>query len=154
MRIEPYLFRQEQWIPRPIDEVFHFFSDARNLEQITPPWLGFKILSMSTASIEEGTLIRYRLRLHGIPFYWQTEILAWNPPNGFVDTQRSGPYKLWHHTHRFEAHGARTRMTDEVRYQLPFGPLGHIVHTIKVRADITRIFAYRRAQIDAQFGNA
>ena len=59
-----YILRREQWIPRPIDEVFAFFADARNLEEITPPWLGFRILAMSTGSIAEGTAIRYRLRLH------------------------------------------------------------------------------------------
>jgi len=96
-----YTLCREQWIARPIDEVFAFFADAQNLEKITPPWLGFKIISMSTASIEEGTVIRYRLQLHGIPFYWQTEICEWNSPHCFVDEQAEGPYKLWHHTHRF-----------------------------------------------------
>jgi len=96
-----FTLRREQWIACPIGEVFAFFADAQNLEKITPPWLGFKIISMSTASIEEGTVIRYRLQLHGIPFYWQTEICEWNSPHCFVDEQAEGPYKLWHHTHRF-----------------------------------------------------
>lgn len=61
-----YTLRREQWIERPIDEAFAFFANAHNLEEITPPWLGFKILSMSTVSIEEGTTIHYRLRLHGL----------------------------------------------------------------------------------------
>lgn len=121
MSSEPYTLRQEQWISRPIDEVFSFFSDANNLERITPPWLGFKILATSTAAIGQGTEIDYRLRLHGIPLAWKTEILEWDPPHGFVDTQRAGPYKLWRHTHRFEAEGARTRMIDEVRYELSLG---------------------------------
>jgi len=69
-----YILRREQWIESPIDEVFAFFADAQNLEEITPPWLGFKILSMSTDSIQEGTVIRYRLRLHGIPVHWRTNI--------------------------------------------------------------------------------
>jgi ligand-binding SRPBCC domain-containing protein len=144
--------RREQWIARPIEDVFAFFADARNLEKITPPWLGFKILSMSTDSIEEGTVIRYRLRLHGIPFYWRTEICEWNPPHCFVDEQTKGPYKRWRHTHRFEAHGSRTKMIDEVQYSMPFGLLGRIVHAVKVRRDVSRIFDYRRLQIDAFFG--
>ncbi|MFZ1086004.1 MAG: SRPBCC family protein [Terracidiphilus sp.] len=147
-----YILRREQWIARPIDEAFAFFADARNLEKITPPWLGFKILSMSTNDISEGTVIRYRLRMHGVPFYWQTEICEWNPPHCFVDVQTKGPYKQWRHTHGFEAHGNRTRMTEEVQYSLSFGVLGRIVHALKVRGDVSRIFDYRRLRIDASFG--
>ena len=146
-----YTLRREQWIDRPIDEVFAFFADAHNLERITPPWLGFKILSMSTNSISEGTVIRYRLRMHGIPLHWQSEIREWNPPQFFVDEQAKGPYKRWRHTHSFEAHGRRTKMTDEVQYQLPFGVLGRLVHAVKVRGDVYRIFNYRSHQIDALF---
>lgn len=147
-----YILRSEQWIERPIDEVFAFFADAHNLEEITPPWVGFKILSMSTEAIEEGTTIRYRLRLHGIPVHWRTDICEWNPPYCFVDEQTKGPYKRWHHTHRFEAHGSRTKMIDEVEYELPFGVLGRMVHALKVRRDVSRIFNYRRQRIDALFG--
>ena len=147
-----YTLRREQWIDRPIDEVFAFFADAHNLERITPPWLGFKILSMSTNSISEGTVIRYRLRMHGIPLHWQSEIREWNPPQFFVDEQAKGPYKRWRHTHSFEAHGSRTKMIDEVQYALPFGDLGRIVHALKVRGDVNRIFDYRRQRIDALFG--
>jgi ligand-binding SRPBCC domain-containing protein len=146
-----HTLRREQWIPRPIGEVFSFFADARNLEEITPPWLGFRILAMDPGAISEGTEIRYRLRLHGIPIYWKTEILHWNAPRRFIDVQRSGPYKLWHHTHRFEAHGGRTRMIDVVRYRLPFGILGRLVHALKVQRDVRRIFDYRRQRIGELF---
>jgi ligand-binding SRPBCC domain-containing protein len=144
--------RREQWIGRSVDEVFAFFADAHNLETITPPWLGFKILSMSTTSISEGTVICYRLRLHGIRIYWRTEICEWNPPHCFVDEQSKGPYTQWRHTHRFEAHGNRTKMIDEVQYSLPFGVLGRVVHTLNVQGDVSRIFDYRSLQIDALFG--
>jgi len=147
-----YIMRREQWIARPIEEVFAFFADAHKLEEITPPWLGFKILSMSTNSISEETVIRYRLRLHGMPIHWRTEIREWNPPHYFVDEQTKGPYKQWRHKHRFEAHGSRTKMIDEVQYSLPFGVLGRIVHAVKVRRDVSRIFDYRRFHIDALFG--
>ncbi len=148
-----YTLRGEQWIERPIDEVFAFFADAHNLEEITPPWVGFKILSMSTESINEGTIIGYRLRLHGIPIHWRTNICEWNPPYSFVDEQTTGPYKTWRHKHRFEAHGGRTKMIDEVQYLLPFGILGRMVHAVKVRQDVSRIFDYRRQRIDALFGH-
>ncbi len=142
-----YTLRQEQWISRPIDEVFAFFADPHNLEDITPSWLDFMIVSISSSSISEGTEIRYSLRLHGIPIHWRTEIRKWNFPYCFVDVQRSGPYKLWHHTHRFEAHGDRTKMIDVVRYALPFGVVGQIVHALNVRGDVQRIFDYRRQRI-------
>jgi ligand-binding SRPBCC domain-containing protein len=103
---------------------------------------------MNSSSISESTEIRYRLRLHGIPIHWRTEILHWNYPYRFVDMQRAGPYKLWHHTHRFESHGDRTKMIDVVRYSLPFGPLGRIVQASMVRADVQRVFDYRRRRID------
>jgi ligand-binding SRPBCC domain-containing protein len=147
-----YILLREHWIARPIDEVFAFFADAHNLEEITPPWLGFKILSMSTNSISEGTVIRYLLQLHGIRIHWRTEICEWNPPHCFVDEQTKGPYKQWRHTHRFESHGSRTKMIDEVQYSLPFGVLGRIVHAVKVRREVNRIFDYRRLQFDALFG--
>ena len=152
MSAKMYVLRREQWIARPIDEVFTFFADAHNLEEITPSWIGFKILSISTDAIEEGTIIRYRLRLHGIPVHWQTNICQWNSPFSFIDEQTSGPYKNWRHTHTFEAHGSRTKMIDEVQYSLPFGVLGRIVHSLKVRNDVTRIFDYRRQRIDRLFG--
>jgi ligand-binding SRPBCC domain-containing protein len=143
-----YVMRQEQWIPRPIEEVFAFFSDAHNLEAITPPWLKFRILQASSERMQEGTEIRYRLSLQGIPIHWLTEIRRWEPPFRFVDVQRKGPYELWHHTHTFEAHGDRTLMKDVVRYTMPFGVLGRIVHALKVRRDVEGIFAYRRAVIE------
>jgi len=151
MSLKVHTLRREQWIPRPIDEVFAFFADARNLEEITPPWLGFRIVAMDSGSISNGTEIRYRLRLHGLPIRWRTEIRRWAPPYRFIDVQRSGPYKLWHHTHRFEEHEGRTRMIDVVRYTLPFGVIGRIVHELKVRDDVRRIFDYRRQRIQELF---
>ena len=147
-----YILRREQWIARPIDEVFAFFADAHNLEEITPPWLGFKILSMSTDQFPKEPRFAIACDCTAYPFYWRTEICEWNPPHCFVDEQTKGPYKQWHHTHRFEAHGDRTRMIDEVQYSLPFGVLGRIVHALKVRRDVSRIFDYRRLRIDALFG--
>jgi ligand-binding SRPBCC domain-containing protein len=147
-----HTLRREQWVPGPIDQVFAFFADAQNLERITPPWLGFRILSAPSGPISAGAEIRYRLRLHGIPIYWRTEIRLWEAPHRFVDVQRSGPYKLWHHTHTFEACDGGTRMTDVVRYRLPFGPLGRLVHVLKVRNDVRAIFDYRRRQIEELFG--
>jgi ligand-binding SRPBCC domain-containing protein len=151
MSLKFHTLRREQWIPRPIDEVFAFFADARNLEDITPPWLGFQVLAMDSDSLSEGTEICYRLRLHGIPIHWRTVILQWKVPYRFIDVQISGPYKLWHHTHRFEAYEGRTKMIDVVRYTLPLGVLGRIVHAWKVRGDLRRIFDYRSQRIHELF---
>ena len=149
-----HTLRHRQWIPRPIDEVFAFFSDARNLEEITPSWLEFRILTPGPILIAEGTRIRYRLRLHGVPVVWETEIRRWMPPNCFVDVQLEGPYQLWHHTHRFEPCDGGTLMTDIVRYRLPLGIIGRVVHRLKVRRDVERIFDYRFRRIQEVFGGA
>jgi len=98
-----------------------------------------------------GTRIRYRLSLHGFPLYWTTEIRRWDPPVRFVDVQLSGPYQLWHHTHRFEPFNGGTRMTDVVRYRLPFGWIGRIVNALQVRRDVEKIFAYRNQKISEMF---
>ena len=149
-----HTLRREQWIPRPVDEVFQFFSDARNLEEITPPWLGFRILLPGPIRIAKGTRIPYRLSLHGIPLGWTTEIRQWLPPFRFVDVQLRGPYRLWHHTHRLEPKDGGTLMTDVVRYRLPLGIIGRAVHFFKVRRDVERIFDYRFGRIQEVFGSA
>ena len=93
--------------------------------------------------MRRGTLIDYRLKLHGIPLDWHTEIALWDPPDRFVDVQLSGPYKLWHHTHTFEPDGEGTVMRDVVRFALPFGPLGEIARRVLVQRDLDRIFDFR-----------
>ncbi len=142
-----HTLRRELHLPRPVAEVFAFFSDARNLEEITPPWLGFRTLTSGPIHIALGTRIRYRLSVHGAPLSWTSEIRRWNPPWRFVDVQLSGPYQIWHHSHRFEACDGGTRMIDIVRYRLPFGPIGRLVNTLVVRRDVERIFDYRNRRI-------
>lgn len=135
----------------PLAEVFDFFSDAKNLEELTPGFLRFRIRSVSTPQIAAGTLIRYRLSLNGIPFGWTTEIRTWNPPYGFTDIQLSGPFALWHHTHRFRAHNGGTQISDVVRYKVPLGFIGRIIESLKVRSDVNKIFQYRRERINQLF---
>jgi ligand-binding SRPBCC domain-containing protein len=129
------------------EQVFPFFAAAANLEQITPPELQFRIVPPLPVEMREGTLIKYRLRLHGIPFEWLTRISVWNPPHEFVDEQLRGPYRQWIHRHTFVADGDRTRMDDVVDYALPLYPLGEFAAPI-VAAQIRRIFAYRTSAID------
>jgi ligand-binding SRPBCC domain-containing protein len=147
-----HTLRREQFVARPIEEVFEFFSNARNLETITPSWLNFRILTPSPIHMHAGTLLDYRLKWHGLPIAWQTEIEAWNPPYGFTDVQLKGPYKLWHHTHTFQAQAGGTLMEDVVRYELPLGVLGEIAHAVNVRRDLERVFDYRVKVIGERFG--
>jgi len=129
-------------LPRPVDEVFEFFSDAGNLERITPPELAFQILTPTPIGIKENAIIDYRLRLFGIPFRWRTRIAIWEPVSQFVDEQIRGPYRIWKHQHTFEAEGERTRMTDRVEYGLPLQPAGELAMPL-VRWQLERIFRYR-----------
>lgn len=149
----PYFLRREQWIPQPIEDVFAFFADARNLEEITPAFLGFRILSPKPIDMRPGARIQYRLRWHGLALRWLTEIQTWNPPNEFVDVQVQGPYRLWHHTHRFEAVDGETLMRDMVRYVLPFGLLGQLAHAWVVKSDLEAIFDYRALKVSEIFGS-
>jgi ligand-binding SRPBCC domain-containing protein len=135
---------REQRLPDPPADVFPFFADAANLEAITPPWLGFRIVSPRPIEMRAGTLIEYRLKLHRLPIAWLTRIEEWVPGERFVDAQLNGPYKLWHHTHEFVNDGAGgTVMRDTVRYALPLGPLGEIAHRLFVARDLAAIFDFR-----------
>lgn len=141
------LLDREQLVPRPVDEVFEFFSAARNLERLTPLWLRFEVLTPEPIQMRAGTRIEYRLRLHGLPLRWVSRIERWEPRRAFVDRQIRGPYRLWHHTHQFEPHDGGTLVRDYVRYALPLGPLGEIAHGLVVQRDLERIFAFRHNAI-------
>lgn len=142
------VFRAEQRIARPLPEVFDFFSRAANLELITPPWLSFSIVGREPAEVTPGTVIPYRLRLHGIPLIWVSQIEQFEPMRMFVDRQLIGPYRQWLHRHEFEADGEHTLIRDEVQYELPLGRLGARAGLPFVRRDVARIFAYRRDTIE------
>ena len=114
-------------------EVFEFFSNAENLNRITPPELGFEILSRLPVKMKKGAVIDYKLRLNGFPFKWKTEIIEWNPPFSFTDSQISGPYKMWVHEHNFEEINGSTKMTDKVNYISPGGIFEFIPHNLFIK---------------------
>lgn len=149
-----YVHEAAKWIPFKKDQVFPFFCEAKNLEVITPPWLNFRIQKLSTKEIEEGTLIDYKLKIKGVPVRWRTKISSWQPMECFVDEQLKGPYKLWHHTHRFTTIDNGTLMTDRVVYQMPFGVLGDFVRLVMVHKDVKTIFGYRSKVIEGLFRTA
>ncbi len=142
-------YRSELWLPRSVENVFPFFADARNLERITPAWLNFTVLTPEPIMMNVGTLIDYRLRIHGIPVRWRTRINAWEPMKRFVDEQLRGPYRQWVHEHIFEPRDGGTLARDVVRYNL-WG--GSLVHELFVRRDVKRIFAYRSNRLREIFG--
>lgn len=135
-----------------LEDVFAFFQDASNLQRLTPPWVDFAIVSALPIEMKVGALIDYRIRVRGFWMNWRTRISDWEPNRRFVDEQLRGPYKQWIHEHRFEAIEGGTRMTDFVRYVLPFGILGALFAPIVIR-DIERIFAYRRDEVVRIFGS-
>jgi ligand-binding SRPBCC domain-containing protein len=138
-----HVLQRTQRLPGAPEAVFPFFADALNLERITPAWLGFRVLTPGPIEMTRGTLIEYRLKLHGVPIRWLTRNETWEPPVRFVDVQVRGPYRLWHHTHSFEPDGDGTLMRDSVRYALPFGPLGELARRAFVARDLRRIFDFR-----------
>jgi len=89
--MKEFTLHTELWLPRSRGEIFPFFAEARNLEAITPPWLRFEVLTPAPVEMRRGTLIDYRLRVHGVPICWRTEIAEWEPLWRFVDVQRRGP---------------------------------------------------------------
>ena len=135
---------REQRVDASLESTFAIFANAANLEAITPPWLGFRIISELPIEMRQGTLISYRIALHRVPVRWTTRIEVWEPPHRFVDMQLSGPYALWHHTHEFESDGNGAVIRDRVRYRIAFGPVGSVALRLFVRRDLEKIFDYRR----------
>jgi ligand-binding SRPBCC domain-containing protein len=144
-----HIFEAEQWLPRSHTDLFGFFADAGNLEALTPASLRFEILTPRPIEMRVGTLIDYRLRIHGIPVRWRTEITAWEPPRRFADSQLRGPYRLWLHEHTFIPERGGTSVRDRVQYAA-WG--GGLVHRWLIRPDLDRIFAFRSEVLKKMFG--
>lgn len=148
-----HVLHSSQIIHANIERAWDFFSDPRNLSQITPPELGFEVLSDLPERIHSGMMIEYRVRpLLGIPVRWLTEITHVEDGKRFVDEQRIGPYRIWHHEHHFKAlDNGRVEITDCVTYVLPFGPLGNLAHPVLVKPQLAKIFAFREQAVNEIF---
>mgnify|MGYP006138579493 CR=1 FL=1 len=141
----------EQWVPQPVDKVFEFFSDPKNLEILTPGFLHFKIVKASHPKAQEGTIVDYRLKLHSIPLRWQSQITGWVPDKRFSDLQTRGPYTFWHHIHEFYESKGGTVIRDNVAYKLPGWVAGDILAHAYIKKDLEKIFIFRRQQIEKLF---
>lgn len=146
------LFRQTL-INAPINEVFGFFAKAENLNRITPENLQFHILPPLPSLMYKGLFINYKIKLHGIPMKWKTEITHWNPPFAFQDTQVKGPYLLWKHLHVFDSLDDYTLMTDKVYYRIPGMFLEPMINRFFVNHKLQEIFDYREQAIKKIFSD-
>lgn len=148
-----HTLKQEQVLPITLEEAWDFFSSPSNLDAITPDELGFKIISEELGAMHEGQIITYKVKVAPLIWLtWVTEIKAVEEQKAFVDEQRFGPYRFWHHRHSFERVEGGVKMTDLVHYGLPFGPFGAIAHMLFVRRKLEYIFGFRREILEKRFG--
>jgi ligand-binding SRPBCC domain-containing protein len=139
-----HVFEREQILPVSTEEAWAFFSTPKNLAAITPPDAGFQMLTGSDEPLHDGQILTYRIRLAPlVRVSWVTEIKSVEPGQSFVDEQRFGPFKFWHHRHVFAPVEGGTRILDRVHYAMPFGPIGEIVHALSVRRKLERVFRHR-----------
>ncbi len=145
-----YTLQRTQIVPMPLEQCWAFFSNPRNLSQITPPSLGFRVRSELPAEIHPGLMIRYTVSpLFNLQMTWLTEITQVQRPGYFVDEQRVGPYRVWHHEHFFRAiDDAQSEVRDLVHYVPPLGPLGAVLNKLAIRPQLDRIFNFRTAQLE------
>jgi ligand-binding SRPBCC domain-containing protein len=147
-----YQLHRKQFLPISIEEAWSFFSSPKNLQTITPAYMGFVIKSGADSAMYAGQLITYTVSpVLGIPMGWVTEITHVDSPNYFVDNQRFGPYAMWHHKHFFKAVENGVEMEDIVDYKLPLGFLGSIAHALFVKNKLNQIFDYREKKLTELF---
>ncbi|HPN33575.1 MAG TPA: SRPBCC family protein [bacterium] len=150
-----HTLRRQQVVRASLEEVWDFFSTPRNLDALTPDELSFRIVGEIAETMYEGQIIEYRVRfIKGIWSRWVTEITHVRDKSFFVDEQRLGPYKLWHHEHHFIPEGDGVRLVDRITYVIGFGFLGDLVDRLWVHRKLARIFDYRQEKTATLFGFA
>ncbi len=139
-----YQLKRTQFIRTDLKTAWDFFSSPGNLKKITPDYMGFDVKTELPEKMYEGLMIEYTVKpLLGIPMNWITEIKTVKELEFFVDEQRKGPYKIWHHEHHFKEVDGGVEMTDIVSYELPLGILGRIMHPFLVQKKLEEIFDFR-----------
>lgn len=147
-----YQLKTKQFLPISIDKAWEFFSNPNNLSKITPPWLNFEVTSQLENKVYAGMIITYKVRpLLNIPITWVTEITHVREPNFFVDEQRFGPYKFWHHQHIFKKVDGGIEMEDIISYAVPFGFVGIIINRLIISEKINEIFSFRKEKLTELF---
>jgi ligand-binding SRPBCC domain-containing protein len=148
-----YRLERSQRLAIPRDQAWTFFSDPRNLPRITPPWMAFRITNRLAERMHPGMIITYQVRvLPGLAVDWVTEITHVGEPEFFVDEQRFGPYRFWHHQHHFREIPGGTEVQDVVHYALPLDPAGRLVRQWLVAPRLERIFDFRSGVLRRRFG--
>jgi len=149
-----YTLQHTQKIPVPINKAWDFISSPLNLQLITPPYMGFKVISPGLPEkMYPGMMIQYKVSpLLGIPLTWVSEISQVQEFEFFVDEQRVGPYALWHHQHHLAEINGGVLMTDIVNYKPPFGILGNLANSLLIKKQLRAIFEYRRTKLEELFG--
>ena len=149
-----YTLKTVQQIPIPLEEAWDFFSNPANLQKITPVNMSFKTISKYHGEkMYPGQIIEYKVKpVLGIPLYWMTEITHVKDQEYFIDEQRCGPYRMWHHQHHFKSIDGGVEMTDIVHYKLPLWILGEIANTLFVKRQLNQIFDYRYKKVEELFG--
>ena len=147
--------KQSQTLPVDRKVLWEFISVPQNLNKITPPDMAFKIIGEPPEKTYAGLLLEYRVKVPLLGWStWLTEIKYVEEGLSFMDEQRVGPYKLWLHTHKLEDVDGGTRMTDDIRYLIPFGPIGLLANFLFVGRTLRRIFDYRRVKMEELFGKS
>lgn len=147
-----FQFKAKQLLPISIDKAWEFFSNPNNLPKITPPWLNFEVTTQLDKKMYAGMIITYKVRpMLNIPATWVTEITHVRESYFFVDEQRFGPYKFWHHQHIFREAKGGIEMEDIVSYAVPFGFFGSIVNRLIISKKINEIFSFRKEKLKELF---
>jgi ligand-binding SRPBCC domain-containing protein len=150
--MKPHYLEFKTKLYRPLPEIFEFFSNAENLNKVTPSEVKFSMLTPMPITMQVGALIDYHIKLSGIPFFWRTQISVWEPPYRFVDEQVKGPYVFWRHEHIFEDKGHYVLMTDRLYYLSPGWFLEPLIDKLYIRPRIEKIWQYREGQFNILFG--
>ena len=148
-----HTLEQEQFVPISLEEAWSFFSSPRNLLEMTPPEMGFRIVSLPSETLYEGEIIRYSVKvMPGFWIPWVSEIKVLREGESFIDDQISGPFKFWHHRHSFEEKDGGTVVRDLINYSVGFWPFGEIAHALFVKKQLGKMFQHRRKTLEEKFG--